>query len=290
VEAILQHQVAAELRAEGFAIGGEVMPPVLFRFSQIPCGLVISPREVIRMDANIILIPGLPLETQIALEQEAESKFGVSALVVPFGGISTFPAMIMETSWINWVVEVVAHEWTHNYLTFTPLGLETTGDLLTINETAADLVGKTVGARVIEHYYPELAPPAAAVPSGKALAAPAATFDYKHEMYITRVETDRLLAEGKVDEAEQYMEQRRQFIMAHVAEHGNTIRRLNQAFFALYGSYADVPGERGEDPVGPLVVELFNRCPSVGAFLRTISRVTSLQQLRDMVASGGRCG
>jgi hypothetical protein len=292
VEAILQDQISAELRAEGFAIGGEVIPPVLFRFSPIPCGLIISPREVIRVDANIQLIPGLPLETQIALEQEAESKLGVSALVVPFGGLGTYPTMIMETSWTNWVVEAVAHEWTHNYLTLTPLGLgyDASADLRTINETAASLVGKSIGARVIQHNYSELALPDSPAPSGKALAAPALAFDYQHEMYVTRVEADRLLAEGKIDEAEQYMEQRRQFIMAHFAEHGHTIRRLNQAFFAFYGTYADVPGERGEDPVGPLVVALFDQCPSTGAFLRTISHVTSLQQLRDMVTSGGRCG
>jgi hypothetical protein len=295
VESILQSQVGSELIAQGFSVGGEVLPPVLFRYSQIPMGLVISPRTVIRQDANIQLLPGLTLEQQIELESKVERNLGVSALVVPLGGLGTFPTMIMETSWINWVVEAVSHEWTHIYLYFTPLGqrYETSGDMRTINETAASLVGKAIGAKVIEQYYPELVPPppAAAASAGASQAAPSPpAFDYSHEMYVTRVEADRLLAEGKIDEAEKYMEARRVFIMDHVAEHGNYIRRLNQAFFAFYGTYADTPGERGEDPVGPAVVKLYNQCPTAGAFLRAISKVTSFQELQKITAGGGRCG
>jgi hypothetical protein len=295
VESVLQSQVAAELSAQGFSIGGEVLPPVLFRYSQIPMGLVISPRNAIRQDANIQLIPGLTLEQQIALESEVEQRLGVSALVVPLGGLGTFPTMIMESSWINWVVEAVSHEWTHIYLYFTPLGqrYETSGEMRTINETAASLVGKAIGALVIERNYPELVPPppqpAAPVDSSQPASQPPA-FNYSHEMYVTRVEADRLLGEGKIDEAEKYMEARRVFIMDHVAEHGNYIRRLNQAFFAFYGTYADTPGERGEDPVGPAVVKLFNQCPTAGAFLRAISKVTSFRALQEITASGGQCG
>jgi hypothetical protein len=295
VEAVLQSQVTAELTAQGFSIGGEVLPPVLFRYSQIPMGLVISPRNAIRQDANIQLIPGLTLEQQIELESEIEQRLGVSALVVPLGGLGTFPTMIMESSWINWVVEAVSHEWTHIYLFFTPLGqqYEISGEMRTINETAATLVGKAIGALVIEHNYPELVPPppqpAAPADSSQPASQPPA-FNYSHEMYVTRVEADRLLAEGKIDEAEKYMEARRVFIMDHVAEHGNFIRRLNQAFFAFYGTYADRPGERGEDPVGPAVVALFNQCPTAGAFLRVISKVTSFRALQEITALGGRCG
>jgi hypothetical protein len=291
VESILQEQVSAELRAEGFAVGGEVVPPLLFRFTPIPMGLIVSPRNVIREDANIQLQPGLTLEQQILLESETERRLGVSALVVPFGGLGTFPTMIMESSWTNWVVEAVAHEWTHHYLFLNPLGLryDASPELHTINETAASLMGKAIGALVIRHNYPEWA---AALPGSSApgsrpggLAAPPPAFDYQHEMYLTRVETDRLLALGKIDEAEAYMEARRRFFV----EHGYAIRRLNQAFFAFYGTYADTPGERGEDPVGPAVVTLFDLCPSPGAFLRAVAKVTSFADLQKLNVSG-RCG
>jgi hypothetical protein len=291
VESILQQQVSAELRREGFAVGGAVMPPVLFRFTPIPMGLIVSPRDAIRQDANIQLQPGLTLEQQITLESEAERRLDVSALVVPFGGLGTFPTMIMETSYTSWVVEAVTHEWTHIYLLLTPLGLgyETSPELRTINETVATLVGKAIGSMVVRHNYPEWASTLPEDPPAGVLAAPRPAFDYQHEMYITRVETDRLLGLGMIDEAEAYMEQRRRYIMEHFAEHGHVIRRLNQAFFAFYGSYADAPGERGEDPVGPAVVKLFEQCPSPGTFLRVVSQVTSLAQLQEL-ASGGQCG
>jgi hypothetical protein len=294
VESILQEQVSAELRSAGFAVGGEVVPPVLFRFTPLPLGLIVSPRNVIRQDANIQLLPGLTLEQQIALERETETRLGVSALVVPFGGLGTFPTMIMETSYTQWVVEAVTHEWSHHYLYLTPLGLgyDTQPELRTINETAASLFGKAIGALVVRHNYPEWAarlPAESGAAGGGVSAAPRPQFDYAHEMYITRVEADRLLAAGRIDEAEAYMEQRRQFIMAHVAEHGHVIRRLNQAFFAFYGSYADTPGERGEDPIGPAVVSLFDLCPSPAAFLRAVAQVSSFSMLQQMVA-GGRCG
>ncbi len=70
MESILQSEISAELGAQGFSVGGEVVPPVLFRYSEIPMGLVISPRNVIRQDANIQLIPGMTLEQQIELESE----------------------------------------------------------------------------------------------------------------------------------------------------------------------------------------------------------------------------
>jgi hypothetical protein len=294
VESILQEQVSAELRAAGFAVGGELVPPLLFRFTPLPLGLIVSPRDVIRQDANIQLVPGLTLEQQVALERETESRLGVSALVVPFGGLGTFPTMIMETSYTSWVLEAITHEWTHHYLYLHPLGMgyDSSPELRTINETAASLFGKAIGALVVRHNYPEWAaelPAESGSAGGGVLAAPPAQFDYTHEMYVTRVETDRLLAAGRIDEAEAYMEQRRQFIMAHVAEHGHVIRRLNQAFFAFYGSYADTPGERGEDPVGPAVVNLFDLCPSPAAFLRAVAQVSSFAQLQHMVA-GGTCG
>jgi hypothetical protein len=287
VESILQEQVSAELRKEGFDVGGEVVPTVLFRFTPIPMGLIVSPRNAIRQDANIQLLPGLTLEQQIMLEQETESRLDVSALVVPFGGLGTFPTMIMESSYTSWVLEAVTHEWTHIYLYLTPLGMgyETSPELRTINETAASLVGKAIGGLVVQHNYPEWASALPEDSAGVGLASPRPAFDYRHEMYVTRVETDRLLGLGLIDKAEAYLEQRRRFF----AENGYIIRRLNQAFFAFYGTYADSPGERGEDPVGPAVVNLFELCPSPGAFLRVISQVTSLAQLQKL-ASGGRCG
>jgi hypothetical protein len=77
------------------------------------------------------------------------------------------------------------------------------------------------------------------------------------------------------------MEQRRQVFWAN----GYPIRKLNQAYFAFYGAYADVPGgAAGEDPVGPAVRTLRAQSSSLAAFLKTIAQMSSFHQLQDALA------
>jgi hypothetical protein len=107
-------------------------------------------------------------------------------------------------------------------------------------------------------------------------------FDFRAEMHTTRVTADALLAQGKIDEAEAYMEQRRQVFW----NNGYLIRKLNQAYFAFHGAYADVPGgAAGEDPVGPAVRALRAESPSLAAFVNRISWMTSFQQLQEAIKS-----
>jgi hypothetical protein len=92
---------------------------------------------------------------------------------------------------------------------------------------------------------------------------------------------DEYLAEGKITQAETYMVQRRQFFW----DNGYAIRKLNQAYFAFYGAYADVPGgAAGEDPVGPAVRALRLRSSSLTSFLETIAQMSSFRQLQDALA------
>jgi len=99
-------------------------------------------------------------------------------------------------------------------------------------------------------------------------------------MHTTRVTVDALLADGKVDEAEAYMETRRRLFW----NNGYLIRRLNQAYFAFHGAYADSPGgAAGEDPVGPAVRALRANSPNLAAFVNRISWMTSFDQLTEAV-------
>jgi hypothetical protein len=99
-------------------------------------------------------------------------------------------------------------------------------------------------------------------------------------MHTTRVTADELLAQGKIEEAEEYMEQRRQLFI----QNGYVIRKLNQAYFAFHGAYADVPGgAAGEDPVGPAVRALREQSDSLADFVNTISWMTSFEQLQQAI-------
>jgi len=89
------------------------------------------------------------------------------------------------------------------------------------------------------------------------------------------------LEEGKVDEAEAYMESRRQFFW----EQGYRIRKLNQAYFAFYGSYNDQPGggASGSDPVGPAVRRLWARSADLKSFIASIRSVRSFEDLQNIL-------
>ena len=103
-------------------------------------------------------------------------------------------------------------------------------------------------------------------------------------MRETRVTADALLAEGKIEEAEAYMESRRQTFW----DNGYRIRRLNQAYFAFYGAYADVPGgAAGVDPVSAAVRMLRAESLSLADFIRQISWVTSFERLQRLTQPGG---
>jgi hypothetical protein len=88
------------------------------------------------------------------------------------------------------------------------------------------------------------------------------------------------LAGGQVELAEQYMEQRRLELNAL----GFPIRRLNQAYFAFHGSYAEGPA--GSSPVAGQVRRLRTRSASLGDFLRTIAQVSNADDLARLDAAG----
>lgn len=289
VEAILQDQVAQVIADMGLSAGGQPIPPVLYHSTTLPLALIVSPREVIRQDANISLIPDLSLDQRLALEEKVDKSLNVSSLVVGVGGIGMYPTMVMQTDDINWLTEVVAHEWVHNFLSLRPLGVNylTSPELRTMNETAASIAGKEISQVVLERFYPELLPlPAPPNPEVKPPAEPP-PFDFRAEMRETRVTVDLMLAESRIEEAEEYMELRRQYFW----ENGYRIRKLNQAYFAFYGAYADQPGgAAGEDPAGAAVRQLREQSPSLASFLKRISWMTSVEQLQRAVQSGNLQG
>jgi hypothetical protein len=278
-ESVLQENVAAVLDDLGVGWGPALFPPVSFRFSGLPWALVVSPREVIRQDANIQLVPELSLEQQIDLESQVERGLEVSALVVGIGGLSTYPTMVMETTAVNWVVETVVHEWVHHYLALRPLGFgyNRSAELRTFNETVASLVGQEIGREVLARYYPEHVPPPPPLNPPPPVPGAPLEFDFQTEMRETREQVDALLADGRVEEAEAYMEARRGVFWEHGFRH---LRRINQAYFAFYGAYADVPGgAAGDDPVGEAVRRLWEIVGDPVAFLRQVAWMSSTDDL-----------
>jgi hypothetical protein len=290
-ESILQEQVSSVLADLNLTFIGQPVPPVLYHTSPLPLDLIVSPRNIIRQEADVSLLPDMTVAEKDALENQIDRALNVSSLVVPVGGIGIYPTMVMRSTDLDWVIEVISHEWTHNFLTLRPLGMSyyNSAQLRTMNETTANIAGKEIGLEVIKRYYPELIPAPAPEQTTSPASQPAQTppaeeavFDFQVEMHKTRVTVDELLAEGKIEEAESYMEERRQFLW----ENGYHLRKLNQAYFAFYGAYADPPagsGSAGKDPVGPAVQTLRQRSASLADFLNRISWMSSFEQLQSAV-------
>ncbi len=283
-ESIIQQMVSATAARLGFTTGGQPLPPVMYHNTPLPWALIVSPRDEIRQEANISLETQLTIEDHIQIEDQISADLGFSTLVVPVGGVGTYPTMVAETTSLNWLMEVVSHEWAHNYLTLRPLGVryDLTPELRTINETTANIFGNEVGAEIIRTYFPEFAPPPPTPPSDTpdqpAPEPPA--FDFRYEMYKTRVRVDELLAQGDVEKAEKYMDYRRGVFW----ENGYQIRKLNQAYFAFHGAYADSPvSSAGEDPVGAAVRQLREQSTSLNEFVTVVSSVKSYDQLLELL-------
>jgi hypothetical protein len=281
-ESIVQDQVAEILAEQGLEVLGQAWPPVLMHVTQVPSLLVVSPRDRIEKIHQVTLKTGLSTPTKEMLEGSVMETLDDSALVVPLGGIGTYPSMIIETSNINRLVEVVAHEWTHHWLTLHPLGLNYGFDpaVRIINETVASLVDQELGEMVIERFYPEFLPqPQLDIQETLPEETKEPVFDFQAELADTRIRVEELLAEGKIEEAEAYMEERRQVFW----EQGYHIRKLNQAYFAFYGAYAAEPGgAQGENPIGPMLRDIRERTPSVRAFLETVAPITSFKDLLEV--------
>lgn len=299
-EQVLQSQLDNALADLDMSLGGQLFPPVLFRSEPNSYALIVSPRDEIRQEANIMLVRGLTLDQITDLEGSIENSLDLSALVVGIGGVGLYPSMIIESGNLDWLIRVTAHEWTHNYLTLRPLGMayNSTPELTTINETIADLSADAIQAMAFQLYYPEYLPskpPPPAEEDAPQLAAeeselePEETgpppFDFREQMHITRLEVDRLLADGRVAEAEAYMEERRIFFW----ENGYQIRRLNQAYFAFHGSYAAEPGgaagQEGVD-LGAELRELRSQAPSYRAFMHQVAWKWRLDQFQVLFNEG----
>jgi|Deesub1362B_J571_1020462.scaffolds.fasta_scaffold02201_3 hypothetical protein len=274
VEAIIEEQMTSVLNSEGFGASGHVWPPIKFDFERLPLYLVISPRHEIAVRKGLYLKHGLSLDVQVSIEERVDDALDVSSLIVGVGGLSAYPTMVIEIPSLDFIAKTVAHEWVHGYLFFKPLGwhYEESQELRTINETVASIAGDEIGEIFIAMFYPELER-SERREEERGREGEGEGFDFNREMRRIRLRVDEMLSEGRVEEAEKYMEEKRRFLVSH----GHYIRKLNQAYFAFYGSYATSP--QSVDPIGPKLVKLRERCDSLKEFMEIVAYITSYEDL-----------
>jgi hypothetical protein len=255
-------------------------PPVNFVMGKLPYLLVVSPRDHIESIREIALRGDLTLEEREGIEADADA-LGVSSLVVALGGAGAlYPTLVTDDASLSRAIDIAVEEWLHQYLALKPLGFRYALDLLgihrdyeiaTMNETLAGIVSAEIGALVCAKYYPEYAedPPP---PTNDG-------FDFNREMREIRLAVDEYLAQGEIEQAEAFMEERRQYLLSM----GYYIRKLNQAYFAFHGAYADEP--TSVDPIGVELKELREEVGSLKEFLNTVADMTSREDLQETLES-----
>jgi hypothetical protein len=287
VEEIIADQIREVLNEQGIyhpwdeSIGIKItFPPVNFIMGELPYLLVISPRERIESIREIALRGDLTLEERETIEAEADA-LGISSLVVALGGAGAlYPTLVTDDASLSRAIDIAAEEWLHQYLSLKPLGFRYALDLLgihrdyeiaTMNETLAGIVSAEIGALVRQKYYPEYADDPSPSAEGE--------FDFNAEMRAIRIAVDAYLAQGEIELAEAFMEEKRQYLLSM----GYYIRKLNQAYFAFHGAYADEP--TSVDPIGVEMKELREHLDSLKEFLNTVADMTSRQDLKETLES-----
>ena len=286
VEAVLKAQIIEALNEHGIYnpwgvySGSEMLfPPLEFILSKPPRLLVISPRDRIERIRDITLVPEIDVTDMEDIEMRI-SELDYSGLVVGVGGMATYPSYVTDNADLKFVISTIIEEWLHQYLAFKPLGflyiLDLTGirnddDVATMNETLAGIVSDEIATIVYDRYYSI----GETERSSTALTEP--VFDFNKEMREIRQTVDDMLARGEVEAAEVFMEEKRQYIL----ENGYYIRKLNQAYFAFYGTYADSP--TSINPIGEELKQLRQDSTSLKNFLDTVAEMTTREELAESV-------
>lgn len=275
IEEILEGQIKEVLVREG--IGWTFFPLLSFEMGPPPKVLVISPREKIEIKKKVLLVSTLAIDTRENIESQVDG-LGVSSRIFRHKGLGTYPSMIREGRPLKGTIRTITHEWVHHYLFFKPLGfryyLHSLGkrdyQIATINETVAGIVAKEIGELVYYKYYAEKPEEEPTAPQD---AEPS---EFHLIMRETRQTVDHLLAQGKVEEAENYMRERRDFLESK----GHYIRKLNQAYFAFRGMYADSP--ESVDPIGEKLKAIRDKSSSLKDFLEKVQNIQSVTDLEKI--------
>ena len=266
-----EESVEAEISAVLATLGiesrfGLIWPPVDVRFGEPPTLLVISPRDRIDMTGAVFLDPDIePFERDEA-EKRVFDEVNYAAYVDDLAGLATFPNMVNDLYTKRTIIRTAAHEWLHSYWFFHPFGRNyfASDEMTTLNETAATLAGNEIGDIAFERMGGDLSENAR-----RYEAAHKSDPNFTRFMRETRIEAERLLEEGQIEEAEEYMRKRQWELRLR----GYYIRKLNQAYFAFRGRYGDSPASIS--PIGDQMRELRSYTSDIGEFIALISDVSN---------------
>lgn len=215
-------------------IFGIVFPLPEFTTGHSPKLLVISPRDKIYREDELLLDHDLSSQEIEDIEESVQSEIDYSSIVVNIGGIAAYPSIIKDSDNYGDLFKAHAHEWLHQYLIFFPLGRAYFKDpnMKIVNETLANIYSE----RLFNNVCSKKIKLQDSICKSKVKESPD-KFNYELFIKNLRLDVDQLLELGKINQAEELMESSR----LELEKRGYYIRKINQAWFAFNGTYADSP-------------------------------------------------
>ena len=273
VEELCERAMTKTIKLNGLKTNLDtIFPPVDISLEPPPLILVISPRDKIQIEKSVFLSPGLLNAKKNSLENEILQKNNKSAYISNLSGLSTYPTLISNEYNSLEIFSTTAHEWLHLYWFFRPLGqnIFKSNEMRTLNETAADIAGRELGLQTYMNLNIKSDSPVKSNPSTSNKYP-----QFTKHMRETRIEVENMLRNNKIQEAEKYMKKR----WWELSLAGYNLRKINQAYFALYGIYAESAGSIS--PIGDQLREFRALVPSTGDFVKEISQISSYSEFLE---------
>ncbi len=198
--------------------------------------------------------------------------------------MATYPSFVIDSAGLQFTLNVAIEEWLHQYLFFRPLGfmyslhlagITPNSEIAVMNETLVGITREEIGAVLYQNYYSQYLGEVEENNQTETTQSDEPEFNFFKEMREIRLTVDDYLMHGEVEQAEAFMEQKRLFL----ASKGYYIRKINQAYFAFYGTYA--AGPISVNPIGTELKTLRGMNTSLGAFLNTVAAMTSRDDLKN---------
>ena len=155
--------------------------------------------------------------------------------------------------------------------------------MTSVNETVANIASEEISDRALERLTGEVfvRDPWQPPQISERVEPDPDVFDFQREMRGTRTRLEELLTAGAVAEAEAYLEERRRVFV----ENGYNIRKLNTAWFAFHGTYADGPAS-----ISPLEAQIRSiraDSASLAEFLDRVAVIDEEGELEKVALEAG---